>query len=395
MDLEQFQKNPKLVELTNNEVQTLQSLDHQNVIKFVEILQHQHHLYLVYEYCQGGNLEELLNNKDKRQLAEQEALKMFSQIVNGYQSLQHNNILHRDLKPSNILMHNGQCKIADFGFCKTLLHDKDLTKTMIGSPIYMAPEALKGNSYNINADIWSLGVILFELLYGYCPYEDRTIQRLVSQIDTSPLFIPPSNLYGQITYSTIQLLKQSLSVHSTSFILSLLLSFILLLLSFILLLQVDPNRRIKLSQLMEQLKLKPEEGVEESEGSEQLELVLEHRRELGKLIKQQSYLTQAICKEHSSSHNNSQCLWMIQALFSQQANQFIHLINTTKYTLPSLHNHIHHKLHTETILLQAIICKINLQLNKIPNLFDNHTNKTKQQQIQDQIKLYLNHTSIN
>ena len=46
---------------------------------------------------------------------------------------------------------------------------------MIGSPIYMAPEALKGNLYNINADIWSLGVILFELLYGYCPYEDRTI----------------------------------------------------------------------------------------------------------------------------------------------------------------------------------------------------------------------------
>jgi serine/threonine-protein kinase ULK/ATG1 len=79
------------------------------------------------------------------------------------------------LKPSNILIANNVFKIADFGFCKTLMHDKDLTKTMIGSPIYMAPEALKGDLYNTGADIWSIGVILFELIYGFCPYEDRTI----------------------------------------------------------------------------------------------------------------------------------------------------------------------------------------------------------------------------
>jgi serine/threonine-protein kinase ULK/ATG1 len=89
--------------------------------------------------------------------------------------------LHRDLKPSNILISSKELfKIADFGFCKTLLHDRDLTKTMIGSPIYMAPEALKGDLYNTAADIWSIGVMFFEMLFGYCPYEDRTIQRLLS-----------------------------------------------------------------------------------------------------------------------------------------------------------------------------------------------------------------------
>jgi len=61
---------------------------------------------------------------------------------------------------------------------------------MVGSPIYMAPEILKGCNYNIKADIWSMGVVLFEMLFGYCPFEDKTIARLIAQIDTKPLNIP-------------------------------------------------------------------------------------------------------------------------------------------------------------------------------------------------------------
>ncbi len=86
------------------------------------------------------------------------------------------NVLHRDLKPSNILIHsNGEIKIADFGFCKSLLNENDMTKTMVGSPVYMAPEILKGQQYTIKADIWSMGVCLFEMLFGYCPFEARNI----------------------------------------------------------------------------------------------------------------------------------------------------------------------------------------------------------------------------
>jgi serine/threonine protein kinase len=94
------------------------------------------------------------------------------------------NILHRDLKPGNIIFHNDVVKVADFGFCKALEDPNDLSQTMVGSPIYMAPEILKGFKtfylilgcdYSIKADIWSMGVVLFEMLFGYCPYEDRTI----------------------------------------------------------------------------------------------------------------------------------------------------------------------------------------------------------------------------
>lgn len=66
-------------------------------------------------------------------------------------------------------------KIADFGFCKGLKEADDMTTTMVGSPIYMAPEVLKGEDYSTKADIWSLGVCFFEILFGYCPYNDKTI----------------------------------------------------------------------------------------------------------------------------------------------------------------------------------------------------------------------------
>ena len=73
------------------------------------------------------------------------------------------------------MFHDNKLKICDFGFCKPLENRQDMIKTMLGSPIYMAPEVLRGEDYSIKADIWSLGVILFEMLYGYCPYDAKNI----------------------------------------------------------------------------------------------------------------------------------------------------------------------------------------------------------------------------
>jgi len=78
-------------------------------------------------------------------------------------------------------------KVADFGFCKALEGPNNMTKTMVGSPIYMAPEILKGiklinlgYTYSVKADIWSIGVVYFEMLFGFCPFEDSTITRLIN-----------------------------------------------------------------------------------------------------------------------------------------------------------------------------------------------------------------------
>ncbi|EGR29999.1 protein kinase domain protein [Ichthyophthirius multifiliis] len=186
--LEKFKSVPQLHQFTLNEIQTLTKINNPNVITFIEMLRSQNNVYLVYEFCDGGTLEDII--KQKKIICEKEAIHIFQQIINAFKCMFRENILHRDLKPSNILLHNGVIKVADFGFCKTLLSASDLTQTMVGSPIYMAPEILKGCNYNIKADIWSMGVVLFEMLFGYCPYEDKTIAQLINQIDNKQLVIP-------------------------------------------------------------------------------------------------------------------------------------------------------------------------------------------------------------
>ena len=190
INITKMTKFPQLLSLIQNEISVLSKIDNPNIIRLKEFIQTANNYYLVYEYCNGGTLEAYISKK--KHLSEKEALSFFQQIINGFKTLFINKVLHRDLKPANILLHNGILKIADFGFCKPLEDQFDLTKTMVGSPIYMAPEILKGENYNTKADIWSMGVVLFEMLFGYCPYEDRTIYRLLTQINEKPLTIPPS-----------------------------------------------------------------------------------------------------------------------------------------------------------------------------------------------------------
>lgn len=175
--LEKFREIPKLHEFTMNEIQTLSKIENPYVVKFLEMLKTSNNMYLIYEFCNGGTLEQLINKK--KFLNDSESTKILQQIVFAFRSLFKVNIMHRDLKPSNILFSDGIIKIADFGFCKSLQNQTDLTATMVGSPIYMAPEVLKGQPYSTKADIWSMGVVLFECLFGFCPYEDQSIGRLI------------------------------------------------------------------------------------------------------------------------------------------------------------------------------------------------------------------------
>ena len=98
--------------------------------------------------------------------------------------------MHRDIKPDNILIHNGNLKIADFGFCKPLENANELAQTMLGSPIYMAPEVIKGEIYTMKADIWSIGVVLYKMLFGKCPFESKSIAKLIKMLEDEDVVIP-------------------------------------------------------------------------------------------------------------------------------------------------------------------------------------------------------------
>jgi serine/threonine protein kinase len=129
-------------------------------------------------------------------------------MLDAFRVLSDHNILHRDIKPSNILFNNGVIKLADFGFCK-LLAPNEMANTMVGSPIYMAPEILKGSPYTTKADIWSFGVVLYECLYGFCPYEDKSIGRLIKMIDNKDLYFPP---VPKISRELTDVIKKMLTV---------------------------------------------------------------------------------------------------------------------------------------------------------------------------------------
>lgn len=78
--------------------------------------------------------------------------------------------MHRDFKVANVLLHNGVCKIADLGFAKQMEKKTELAKTILGTSLTMAPEVLSENPYGFQADIWSIGVVYYQLLYGKYPY---------------------------------------------------------------------------------------------------------------------------------------------------------------------------------------------------------------------------------
>jgi len=186
----------KFYELLENEIKVLKSCDNVNIIKLYDIKKTSNNIYLMLEYCNEGDLMQYLKKRGK--LTEEEALDIFIQILNAFKTLVKNKIMHRDFKLANILKHNGIIKVADFGFAK-ILDDDTYAKTMLGSPLNMAPEILGGKDYNNKADIWSLGTCLYEMLFGTPPYTAKNIVELLQKIQRNPFEIPKnSNLSPEV-----------------------------------------------------------------------------------------------------------------------------------------------------------------------------------------------------
>lgn len=185
--VEKFRKIRKLNEFTQNEIEVLERITHPNIVKFYEKLVTVNNTYMVYEFCNNGTLESKIYTKSF--LSEEDSLRYFSEIISAMVYLDDMKILHRDIKPANIMLNDNTIKIGDFGFCKPV-ENVAFTQTMVGSPIYMAPEILKNENYDSKADVWSLGVVLYEMFFGKCPYEERTIPRLMALFETRPLKIP-------------------------------------------------------------------------------------------------------------------------------------------------------------------------------------------------------------
>lgn len=144
------------------------------------------------EYCSGDQLFKQI--RKSKFLKEEEACKYYQQIVSGIEYIHKIGVVHRDLKPENILLdHNNDAKLVDFGL-GNLYKEGNQLKTACGSPCYAAPEMIKGQKYyGLNTDIWSSGVVLFAMVAGYLPFEDKNTSKLYQKIQNTDYTIP-SNL---------------------------------------------------------------------------------------------------------------------------------------------------------------------------------------------------------
>ncbi|TXG71501.1 hypothetical protein EZV62_000080 [Acer yangbiense] len=182
----------KITDQIKREIATLKLLKHPNVVRLHEVLASKSKIYMVLEYVTGGELFDRIASKGK--LSQAHGRKIFQQLIDGVSYCHNKGIFHRDLKLENILVDSkGSIKISDFGLSALPQHFRDdgLLHTTCGSPNYVAPEVLNNRGYDgATSDIWSCGVILYVILTGYLPFDDRNLVVLYQKIFKGDAKIP-------------------------------------------------------------------------------------------------------------------------------------------------------------------------------------------------------------
>ncbi|NXS04583.1 ULK3 kinase, partial [Oxylabes madagascariensis] len=174
--------NRASVENLLTEIEILKTIRHPNIVELKDFQWDSDHIYLIMEFCAGGDLSRFI--RTRRMLPEKVARVFLQQLACALKFLHDRNISHLDLKPQNILLsapENPQLKLADFGFAQ-YMSPWDEKHVLRGSPLYMAPEMVCRQHYDARVDLWSVGVILYEALFGKPPFASQSFAELEEKI---------------------------------------------------------------------------------------------------------------------------------------------------------------------------------------------------------------------
>ncbi|KAJ7868491.1 kinase-like protein [Mycena leptocephala] len=210
----------KLFENLQSEIQILKSLSHRHITKLIDIVRTDRNIYLIMEYCSGGDLTNYIKKRGRVESleyvpSEGAALQYYPhprtggldeivvrsflrQLARALKFLRHRNLIHRDVKPQNLLLTPAPpeelarghplgvpiLKVADFGFARSLPNAM-MAETLCGSPLYMAPEILRYQKYDAKADLWSVGAVLYEMAVGKPPFRAANHIELLKKIEHS------------------------------------------------------------------------------------------------------------------------------------------------------------------------------------------------------------------
>ncbi|XP_075193417.1 serine/threonine-protein kinase Nek5-like isoform X2 [Anomaloglossus baeobatrachus] len=169
---------------SHKEVTLLAKMNHPNIVRFFTSIEENNNLYIVMEYCDGGDLMKRISMQRGVLLNEDQILNWFVQISLGLKHIHDRKVLHRDIKAQNIfLTNNGTlAKLGDFGIARMLNNTMELARTCVGTPYYLSPEICENRPYNNKTDIWSLGCVLYELCTLKHPFEAGNLKQLVLKI---------------------------------------------------------------------------------------------------------------------------------------------------------------------------------------------------------------------
>jgi len=176
------------------EITLLKMLKHEYIVEMKDFQWNDRYIFIIMEYCEHGDLSCFI--RKRRKLPEVICKKFLQQLALALKFLRSHNVCHMDLKPQNLLLTSKpslMLKLADFGFAQYLSAD-DQNSTMRGSPLYMAPEILLKKKYDARVDLWSVGVIMYECLFGRAPYSSSNFRELAEKIKSQlPIQVPPGS----------------------------------------------------------------------------------------------------------------------------------------------------------------------------------------------------------
>ena len=185
---QELMHDPDLVRRFKNESKAISLLNHPNIVKVYDVSVSENLQYIVMEYVDGMTLREYLNERGGK-LTSRETVHFISQILKALDHAHRNGVVHRDIKPQNImLLDNGQLRMMDFGIARISRAENQLTggKAM-GSVHYISPEQAKGDETDFTSDIYSVGVMMYEMLSGHLPFDaDDVVEVAIKQISDKP-----------------------------------------------------------------------------------------------------------------------------------------------------------------------------------------------------------------
>ena len=208
---QEYMHDPDLVRRFKNESKAISLLNHPNIVKVYDVSVNDHLQYIVMEYVDGMTLREYLNERGGK-LSSRETVHFISQILKALEHAHANGIVHRDIKPQNImLLDNGQLRMMDFGIARISRADNQLLAgKAMGSVHYISPEQAKGDETDRTSDIYSVGVMMYEMLSGHLPFDaDDVVEVAIKQISDEPRSL--HELAPEVPYALVEITEKAMA----------------------------------------------------------------------------------------------------------------------------------------------------------------------------------------